>query len=225
MHRFISWFLFRQGLSTIRELIDGYHGHDLVLGAQGKISKRYANEGDLAELMDLFGADALRLAIAWAASPGKQIHWEPRLLNAGCKLLRQLMSLTREIIELENEPRGDQSMRRVLTKNKQEKLAISVNMDTQRVAEFIAAYRPNAAISIIERRLSILSRTVAEISESESPHSDDLACVRSILERVVQMLSPFAPFHCEEAWEMLGGSGFVSTTIWPLPDRMDGFGK
>jgi leucyl-tRNA synthetase len=35
----------------------------------------------------------------------------------------------------------------------------------------------------------------------------------------VRLLSPFAPFMCEELWSMLGGEGFVSKAPWPSYDE------
>ena len=34
----------------------------------------------------------------------------------------------------------------------------------------------------------------------------------------IQLLSPFAPFFCEEIWETMGKSGFISEESWPKMD-------
>jgi leucyl-tRNA synthetase len=100
VHRFIMHFLFQQGLTPCPELIEGYQGHDLVLGTEGKISKRYGNEGDLSSLIEKHGSDVLRMSIVWAASPGKQIRWNRALLIPAERLLRRLGDLVGEVINL-----------------------------------------------------------------------------------------------------------------------------
>jgi leucyl-tRNA synthetase len=33
------------------------------------------------------------------------------------------------------------------------------------------------------------------------------------------MLAPFAPYTCEEIWELMGGKGFISLNTWPAVDE------
>jgi len=39
------------------------------------------------------------------------------------------------------------------------------------------------------------------------------------LDSQVRMLSPIAPHTCEEIWENMGGTGFVSLASWPIPEE------
>jgi leucyl-tRNA synthetase len=211
VHRFISHFLFEQGLTPCQDLIKGYQGHDLVLGAHGKISKRYGNEGDLARLIEDHGSDVLRLAIAWAASPGKQIHWNYSLLAPARKLLRRLVTLADQITK----PADSRIGKPAIAPRHMRQMESSLAIDIERVAAFISAYRPNAALRIIDRRISILSRQMHKCLVDGTMHPDDQSTIKRAVQPVVQILSPFAPFHCEEIWEMLGGTSLVATTPWP----------
>ena len=40
-----------------------------------------------------------------------------------------------------------------------------------------------------------------------------------VLDSQVRMLSPIAPHTCEEIWENMGGTGFVSLASWPIPEE------
>ncbi len=219
VHRFISWFLHEKGLSKHRELIDGYHGHDLVLGEFGKISKRYAHEGDLSELIKTYGSDVLRVAIAWAANPGKQIRWRLELITAARKLLDRFYSTVTKLGE-QTATTGQLNDRGAsISTQKREKFSTSLEIDVERVARFIAEYRPNAAIRLIDRRLSIFSRLLSKITQDQSLDPESMAFAQKSARTITQLLSPFAPFHCEEAWELLGGDGLVSTALWPNAAR------
>lgn len=215
VHRFIMHFLFKQGLTPCRELIDGYQGHDLVLGTEGKISKRYGNEGDLSSLIEKHGSDVLRLSIAWAASPGKQIRWNRTLLNSAEKLLRRLEELTSEIVRLEHDQRLVQDGKPAITERQWRESAASLSFDVERITAFIEDYRPNAALGILDRRVAILSRAMAKARRGNGMHRDDFGEAKRAVRLVVQVLSPFAPFHSEEMWEALGGNSLISMSPWP----------
>jgi len=40
--------------------------------------------------------------------------------------------------------------------------------------------------------------------------------LKEVIEVRVRLLSPFAPYTCEEVWSMLGKEGFVSNAPWPI---------
>jgi leucyl-tRNA synthetase len=211
IHRFISHFLFEQGLTPCQDLIQGYRGHDLVLGVHGKISKRYGNEGDLARLIQDHGSDVLRLAIAWAANPGKQIHWNYSLLSPARKLLRRVNILADAV----SKPADHQDGSSAISARQWQEMETSLAIDIERVAAFICDYRPNAALRIIDRRTTILVRLMNKCLSGGTMHHDDHGHLKRAVQIVIQILSPFAPFHCEEIWEALGGRSLIATTPWP----------
>ena len=42
---------------------------------------------------------------------------------------------------------------------------------------------------------------------------------REVLEKIVLLLAPFAPFICEEMWEEMGRTGPVFKQPWPVHDE------
>jgi leucyl-tRNA synthetase len=42
--------------------------------------------------------------------------------------------------------------------------------------------------------------------------------LKELLETRIKLLSPFAPFFCEEVWEIMGNTSFVSSAQWPEAD-------
>lgn len=218
IHRYMSHFLHEQQLTPCQDLIQGYRGHDLVLGAHGKISKRYGKEGDLDGLLEEYGSDVLRLSIAWAASPGKQIRWNYSLLIPAQKLLRRLGGLAERLVTLEEGAKVARADRPGMTGSQWKQAETSLRIDIARVSAFIVDYRPNAALRIIDRRVTILGRTLAKCAPGELIHPGDLESLKAAVRLVVRILSPFAPFSCEEIWEGLGGPGLVAASSWPVPD-------
>jgi leucyl-tRNA synthetase len=66
------------------------------------------------------------------------------------------------------------------------------------------------------RRISAGKR----VGGSGKPGADSTSLVLTkIAETWTRLLAPFAPHICEEAWEKLGGKGFVSGAAWPAPDK------
>jgi len=43
--------------------------------------------------------------------------------------------------------------------------------------------------------------------------------IKYVVETIVRLIAPFAPHVCEELWERMGGSGFVSVARYPAVDQ------
>jgi leucyl-tRNA synthetase len=68
-----------------------------------------------------------------------------------------------------------------------------------------------------------LRRISADKSVRKNGDGSDASSANHVLgelaETWIRLLAPFAPHICEEAWEKLGGKGFVSKAAWPVSDK------
>jgi leucyl-tRNA synthetase len=156
------------------------------------------------------------MSIVWAASPGKQIRWNRALLIPAERLLRRLGDLVGEVINLGVNEGVSSGSKPTISERQWKEAEASLTLDLERISAFIADYRPNAALGIIDRRVTILARAMARSRRGEAIHRDDLEKLKRAVRLVVQVLGPFAPFHSEEMWEALGGTTLVSMSPWPV---------
>ena len=198
--------------------------HALVRDARGqKMSKSRGNTIDPLELIDRYGADALRFTLAALAVPGRDIklsesrvegyrNFATKLWNAaryaqmsGCALVPDF---------------APENCR--LTVNRW--IAAAAADCTASVTAALEAYRFDEAAS---RLYQFVWGTFCDwyleftkpILQGKDPTARDetRAMTAWVLGRIVHLLHPIMPFITEEVWEQLAGdaAGMLITAAWP----------
>src|SRR5689334_22402949 len=184
----------------------------MVLKDGAVMSKSKGNVVDPDEMMQKFGADALRLYVIFVAPPENQIEWS----DAG---LRGIVSFPARVWRL-----VDQWLPAIKSHP-----AAAIPDPGQLAAEERAIRRKThdtirRVTADIEQRqqlntaVSAMMELVNELyafGDADSTRPQPVAVVREAIEALVRMLSPFAPHMCEELWEMLGHAEGLNKAIWP----------
>jgi leucyl-tRNA synthetase len=161
------------------------------------MSKSLGNLVDLRGQIARYGPDAVRVTMLFAGPPGDDIDWADVSQGGAVKFLNRVGQLAAEVgARLPPYPRSSES-----------DLRRQVHRLVAEVTAMMECRRFNVAIAKLMKLTSVLRRAA----------KNDPA-VREGTELLVRMLSCFAPFTAEEAWERLGHGPSVVDAGWPEAD-------
>ncbi|WP_026380227.1 valine--tRNA ligase [Afifella pfennigii] len=198
--------------------------HALVRDEHGaKMSKSKGNVIDPLELIEAYGADALRFTLAAMAAQGRDIKLSPQRVagyrNFGTKLWNAArfcqMKECRLAADFDPASAKLPVNRWILTE---------AGRTIEAVGQGIAAYRFNEAADAIYHFVWAtfcdwyleLIKPVLE-GEDAAAAAETRAVAAHVLADILKMLHPFSPFITEALWEDLAGAegGLLALTAWP----------
>ena len=184
--------------------------HGLVRDAQGrKMSKSLGNGIDPLEIIDKYGADALRYALATGNSPGNDMRFSDEKIEAARNFANKLwnasrfvrMNLTIDEVEL---PTADKlALEDKWILNEFNNLVASVTSALDRFEVGVAL------ASLYDFTWDIFCDWYIELSKSRLSEKDTEAnliaqnVIVYVLEGILKMLHPFMPFITEEIYQVL----------------------
>jgi valyl-tRNA synthetase len=199
--------------------------HGLVRDERNrKMSKSLGNVIDPLEVIDRYGADALRFALARVAGPDQQnIPMGVRDAEAGRNFANKIWNAARLVLSaygggtpvLPPEERRTEMERWLLSRHE----ACRAEVD-----QALEGYRFDDAARVLYRFL--WSEYCDWGLEMEKPRlyegtaedrSDAAAMLAWILERTLRLLHPIMPFVTEEVWRRFGVGESIVVAEWPEP--------
>ncbi len=197
--------------------------HALVRDQKGqKMSKSKGNVIDPLELIDAYGADALRFTLAAMAAPGRDIKLATSRVEGYRNFGTKLWNASRFA-----EMNGAARVAGFDPKSAKETLNRWIAGESDRavvqIAEALEAYRFNdAAAAIYQFVWRIFCDWYIELSKpilsAGGPPADETRAMTAwVLDRIAALLHPFMPFMTEELWQARGGDGFLMLSAWPEP--------
>jgi valyl-tRNA synthetase len=197
--------------------------HALVRDENGaKMSKSKGNVIDPIELVDKFGADALRFTLAAMAAQGRDIKLSTQRVEGYRNFATKLWNATRFA--------GMNGCKRMDGFNPhQVKLALNrwamgeLARATHEITHAIEAYRFNDAANAAYRFVwNIVCDWYLELSkpvflgEDGPAKSETQASIAYIIDETCRLLHPFMPFITEEIWGLTGQEGPKRTSVLAL---------
>ncbi|WP_105985268.1 MULTISPECIES: valine--tRNA ligase [unclassified Brucella] len=199
--------------------------HALVRDKHGaKMSKSKGNVIDPLELMDEYGADALRFTLAIMAAQGRDVKLDPARIagyrNFGTKLWNATRFAQMNGVKLAPDFRPENA-----------KLAVNrwilteLTRATRAVTEGIATYRFNEAAGAAYRfvwnqfcdwYLEFLKPIF--MGDDEAAKAEAQATAAYCLDQVYKLLHPFMPFMTEELWSLTASEGKKRDTVLALAE-------
>jgi leucyl-tRNA synthetase len=160
------------------------------------------------------GADALRLALLFAAAPANVLPWSARTLQYCHGWLSSFWSYALPRLKaLEDIPEVDDGEGAVALRGRLERWsAIAV----ERVTENFDGLRMHSAVRNVMRllvRIEDFERRVLDQYGELTPA--DSKAIGETLIIAVQLLAPLAPHIAEELWSAAGADGLLVTATWP----------
>jgi leucyl-tRNA synthetase len=220
------------GLTHLDEPFARLLTQGMVLKDGQVMSKSKGNVVDPDDMIERYGADALRLYVMFVAPPEKEIEWTDAGLEGSFRFLARVWRLVDQVaetiggegipkpadLELNDAERGlrrrtHETIRRVtqdLDPRVHLNTAVSALME---LVNELYAYCSRPDCAMIGREQD------DESAVGSTVRPEAVAVVKEAVEALILMISPFAPHMAEELWERLGHAGGVVAAGWPAFDE------
>ncbi len=195
--RFWHKVLYDIGLVSTPEPFKKLVHQGIVLGEDNqKMSKSRGNVVNPDDIMDQFGADAVRLYEMFMGPLEAVKPWNTRGVEGVTRFLERAWRLM-----VNEEGRISSTVVETVPALEHQRL---LHQTIKKVTDDIEALRFNTAIS----QMMVFTNEMTKTEQRS----------RALLEPFVLILAPFAPHLAEELWEMLGHRPSVSQQPWPMFD-------
>ena len=212
-----------QGLHFMKEVpFHTVYIHALILDEHGqKMSKSKGNVIDPLELIDKFGADALRFTLAAQAAQGRNIRLSESRVEGYRNFATKLWNAARfcEMHECKPDPAFDPAKAQS-TLNQW--IVHEANECAASVTRELEAFRFNdAAGAIYKFTWNVFCDWYLELAkptffgEDETAKAETRAAAAWALDRILTLLHPFMPFVTEELWGAFASRDALITSAWP----------
>ena len=201
--------------------------HGIVRDSQGrKMSKSLGNGIDPLEVIAQYGADALRFMLVDGSTPGNDMRYIEKKVEAARNFANKLWNATRFVLMnlpedfepgLPCEELLDMSDKWVLTKLNQVAGAMTDNLDHYEMG--LAAAKINSFIWDVYCDWFI-EIAKPRLNSGDAQQADTARRVLVyVLDKALKLLHPFMPFITEELYQALPGSAeTIMTQAWPTFD-------
>ena len=200
--------------------------HGIVRDSQGrKMSKSLNNGIDPLEVIEKYGADALRFSLAVGVSPGNDMRYYDEKVNAAGNFANKIWNASRFVaMNLPEDFAGglepehfDVSDQWIVSRLQQVIRDVSDNMEkfelglaAQKVYDFIWSEYCDWYIEMAKSRL---------YGEDAAEKRTACQVLRYVLINALKLLHPFMPFITEEIYtEMLGAGESIMISDWPVAE-------
>jgi leucyl-tRNA synthetase len=193
--RFWSLALSDAGVGTKGEPFQRFRSVGLVLGADGqKMSKSRGNVVSPDQVVQHFGADAVRVYVMFMGPFGSVIPWSEESLRGARRFLDRVWKILGRLAGGEQDDREEPA-----------EFTLKVQQTIKRVTVGTEQFRFNTAIAALMELLNAIEA---------QPFTN-----RRTLETFVLLLSPYAPHLAEDLWRSLGYTESLTGLSWPTADE------
>jgi len=188
--RFWHKFLYDIGVVSTEEPFKKLKNQGMILAESGKkMSKSKGNVVNPNEIVEKYGADVLRLYEMFMGPFEEEVAWKKDSIVGARRFLEKIMD----------------QLEKVEGKSEDKELKELTHRTIKKVTSDIDSFRFNTAISYMM------------ILANEMNKKDKVP--QKYFEKLILILSPFAPHFCEEVWERLGHKESIQVSDWPKYDE------
>ncbi len=207
--------------------------HGLVRDAQGrKMSKSIGNVIDPLDMIEEYGADALRFALARMAGPEQQnLPLSKEGIEAARNFANKIWNAARQVFGSYRAGDGEPALPDPNEWTVAERWALSRHQAClEEVDAALDTFRFDEASQVLYRFTwteycdwALEAEKSRRASGSPEERHDASRVIAWVLERTLRLLQPFMPFVAEEVWQRFGAGESVVVAPWPAgnPDHRD----
>ncbi|HYP27122.1 MAG TPA: leucine--tRNA ligase [Blastocatellia bacterium] len=191
-------------------------GRPVIVGRVEKMSKSKKNAVDPIEIIDIYGADALRLFVLFAGPPEKDKEWSDSGIEGTSRYLQRVWR-----IAVKWQPRlaGDgagSGVEQGGLRDYQRRLRRRTHQIIRAITEnFEERLHINTCISSLMELTNEIYSFDQAVEKNGGASEADIFVAREALEALTRMLAPVAPHTAEELWESFGHKQSLATARWP----------
>jgi leucyl-tRNA synthetase len=184
-----------------------------VIKDGAKMSKSKGNVVSPDDMVARYGADSARMYALFAAPPDRDLDWQEdgvagvsRFLGRVWRIVTKYAPVARTAAPVKSDvPNGGVA----------QKLLRKLHQTTAKITlDFEGRWHFNTCVAAIMELVNELQGADAQLAAGEVPAAE----IRELLQTLVLLIAPFAPYLSAELWEELGGEGAVLRQPWPKSD-------
>lgn len=183
-------------------------GQTVVHAGMTKMSKSKNNGIDPQTMVEMYGADTVRLFMMFASPAELTLEWKEEGVEGALRFLKKLWNTVISMtpfkdlkLDINNLSVEQKNLRRELHKT-----IAKVTDDIGRRQTF------NTAIASIMELINNMNRASQETDQ-------DKAIIIDILNNIILMLYPITPHICYTLWKKLGHDSDIDNATWPTVDQ------
>ena len=183
-------------------------------GPDGNLHKMSKSKGNVVSpevLLEKYGADTVRLYTLFIGPPEKEAEWQDAGVTGAFKFLKRIwrkVALNTELLKSAEGKMPELSAMADAERNLYRKTNETIQQITRGLD---GAFTFNTAIAGIMELMNAIDQLKISDDSSESARR----VFRDAIQKVVLLLSPFAPHIAEELWVELGHDAGVMNADWP----------
>ena len=194
--------------------------HGLVRDAQGrKMSKSLGNGIDPIEIIEKYGADALRFSLVQSVAPGNDVRFSDEKVTAARNFANKVWNASRfALMNLEGEC-DDKAEKSIADKWILTRLNDAITVISQKLEQFDLAMAAQKLYDFIWDELCDWYLELAKAplyGDDKAAAASTRATLKYVLTNTLKLLHPFMPFLTEEIYSFLPDTnGSIMVSAWP----------
>jgi leucyl-tRNA synthetase len=226
--RFFTRVLRDVGLVNFDEPFTRLLTQGMVLKNGAVMSKSKGNVVDPDDMLQKYGADALRLYVMFVAPPEKEVEWSDAGLEGSFRFVVRVWRIVdhwAETVGGEGMPECNAAECSEAERALRRKTHDTIRRVTTDIEERMHLNTAVSSLMELVNELYSFSEGTAHgaPTRGEPPagaveRPQTIAALREALDALVLMISPFAPHTAEELWNMLAHVGGLAAAKWPSFD-------
>ena len=202
------------GLVQNNEPVTRLFSQGMVIKDGAKMSKSRGNIVSPDEMIARYGADATRMYVLFAAPPDRDLDWQE---DGVAGVSRFLAKVYRFVNRYAESARNGQALAPAAVPSKTSQTLLRKLHQTIRqiTLDFDERWHFNTCIAAL---MKLMNELVAAEPEIEAGNVSGEA-LGEILNPLVLLLAPFAPYLAAELWETLGNEDAILRHAWPTYDE------
>jgi leucyl-tRNA synthetase len=202
------------GMITNDEPADRLFTQGMVIRDGAKMSKSKGNVVSPDDMVARYGADATRMYALFAAPPDRDLDWQEDGVAGVSRFLGRVWRIVAKYAPTARTA-GQEQSRMQSPEGVALKLLRKLHQTTAKITQdFEGRWHFNTCVAAIMELVNEIQAADAQLSANEVPAQQ----MRELLQTLVLLLAPFAPYLAADLWEELGGEGAVLRQPWPKSD-------
>ena len=200
------------GLIANDEPVKRLFTQGMVIKDGAKMSKSKGNVVSPDDMVARFGADSARMYALFAAPPDRDLDWQEDGVAGVSRFLGRVWRIVTKYADAAKTGRNGPVENPSGTALK---LLRKLHQTTAKITQdFEGRWHFNTCVAAIMELVNEIQAADGQLAAGEVP----APVIHELLQTLVLLLAPFAPYLAAELWEELGGEGAVLRQPWPKCD-------
>ena len=203
----------RNEKGQVTKAISKLDGQPVISAGMSKMSKSKNNGIDPQEVIELYGADTVRLFIMFTSPPEQTLEWSDSGVEGAHRFLKRVWKLVYDFTQVTEISKDAPSIAGLTLNSAQKALRRELHKTITKVSDDIGRRNTfNTAIAAIMELMNHLTK--ASIDSNE-----DRVVMHEAIRALVLMLTPIVPHLSHHLWSLIGDGKPVENTAWPVVDQ------